>query len=270
MNRYYLERMARFPPVGEPPLCACGCGQPTKWLCMKRMWGAFVNGHNARDGRNGQGNWNLRVDWSNPLWWYILGAHLGDGCDHHRLDIAVGKDEPGWADALVLILKMLGLTPHVTKTLRVRASSVPVMRELAQWKPGGRDGLWVLPRAPAYPLDFLAGLVDSDGAVAPAGGVLIYQRDNGNLERLEALLRGMGETRLHLGRDVRTKPSMINGRVLLPHTLVRLGLRGKLRDELAPHLRNPNRVQAWAEYRSTHSTRIGRPPSGRNSCQPSK
>ena len=237
---------------------------------MKRRWGAFLSGHNARNGRNGQGYWDLRVDWSNPLWWYLLGAHLGDGCDHRQLDIAVGKDEPSWADALVEVMKALGLTPHVGKTLRVRASSVPVMRELAQWKPGGREGLWVLPRAPAYPLDFLAGLADSDGAISSAGAMTIYQRDNGNLERLDALFRGMGETRLHLGKDVRTKPPVIDGRELPMGTSVRLGLRGKLRDEVALHLRNPVRVQAWAAYRASFRPAKVEYKRRQISCQPSK
>jgi hypothetical protein len=250
LSAKYARSLANARPVGNPPLCACGCGQHTKWLVKKNKWGTFVGRHNTRNGHNGCGYWNLRVDWSNPLWWYLLGAHFGDGCDHRRLDIAVGKDEPGWADALVEIMKALGLKPHVGKTIRVRASSPPVMHELAQWKPGGREGLWVFPRVPAYPLDFLAGLVDSDGSIGSTGGILIFQRDNGNLERLETVLRGMGETRLHLGRDVRTKHPVIDGRELPIGTSVRLGLRGTLRDELAPHLRNPNRIQAWDEYRA--------------------
>lgn len=32
-------------PVGEAPLCACGCGQPTKWISKDSVWQRYVQGH---------------------------------------------------------------------------------------------------------------------------------------------------------------------------------------------------------------------------------
>jgi|JRYE01.1.fsa_nt_gb AraC-like DNA-binding protein len=33
------------PPEGDPPLCACGCGTPTKWISKDRFWQKYVQGH---------------------------------------------------------------------------------------------------------------------------------------------------------------------------------------------------------------------------------
>ena len=257
----YERRKLKSPPAEDAPTCECGCGNRVKWLVIKNCWARFLSGHNAKALKNGV--CVAEVNWNDPRWTYVLGAHLGDGCDHRMLDIAVGKDEPGWADALVILLRELGLRPHVSKTLRVQASCVPVMREFLKWKPGGRRGLWKFPFLPKDVPELLAGLVDSDGSIAASsGGVTIYQRNNGNLEMLEALLRASGETRLHLGRDVRKKPAVIDGRTLPLGTSVRLGIRGSLRDEVFLRLRNPERIAAWTAYRATHSTKIGRPSNG--------
>lgn len=134
-----------------------------------------------------------------------------------------------------------------------------MMRELARWKPGGREGLWAFPSGAPHLPSFLAGLVDSDGTISrSSGAVVIYQRDNGNLERLDHYLRAAGETRLHLGKDVRSGIAIIEGREVVLKTSVRLGLRGALRDELAPLLRNPVRIEAWAAYRRARVPQLRR------------
>jgi hypothetical protein len=219
---------------------------------MKRQWAVYRSGHNARVGKNGNPYMDIRVDWDDPRWVYLLAAHLGDGCDHRRLDIAVGKDI-GWDKALVGLMTRLGLSPYVTKTMRVHASSKPVMREFLRFKPGGRDGRWTFPFLPKPLPVFLAGLLDSDGSVYPDGGMLIWQRDNGNLDALDALLRASGETRLHLGKDVRVGVAMLEGREVKLGTSVRLGIRGTLREEVMAHVLNPVRLGQWAVYRARHT-----------------
>lgn len=254
----YERAKVEHPPVGEPSSCGCGCGQPTHWNPMKAAWRRFLSGHNARVGANGNPYWKLRVDWADPRWVYLLAAHLGDGCDHRRLDIAVGNDS-GWERSLMGLMRSVGLSPSVGESMRVRASSVPVMRELARFKPGGRSGRWEFPFLPTPIPVFLAGLLDSDGGVYPGGGVIIHQRDNGNLERLEALLRATGETRLHLGRDERCGVTVIKGREIQLGVAVRLGLRGTLREEVMAHSINPIRLGQWAVYRAKHWRKPGRP-----------
>lgn len=32
-------------PEGEPPLCACGCGLPVKWISKQRLWQRYAPGH---------------------------------------------------------------------------------------------------------------------------------------------------------------------------------------------------------------------------------
>lgn len=255
-SEVYLRFKRRNPPVGEPPLCACGCGERTAWQPVARKWSRLRSGHNGHL-VNGNGRSNLvEPDLSRPVWCYLLGAHLGDGCDSHRLDIAVGKDEPGWADKLVGIMRFVGLEPGVTKTLRVRASGPLVMREFAKWKPGGRDGLWEFPSHLAHWKHVLAGLVDSDGGLARGDTWNVFQRDNGNIERLDAWLKAQGETRLHVGHDKRTGHARLRGRDIPLKDQARLGIRGMLRDELAPFLQNPNRIELWAAYRAAHKPRV--------------
>lgn len=35
--------------LGEPPMCACGCGQPTHWVRSKYRWAKYVRGHYRDD-----------------------------------------------------------------------------------------------------------------------------------------------------------------------------------------------------------------------------
>lgn len=35
----------RCKPKGEPPLCECGCGQPTNWQASHNRWAKFIDGH---------------------------------------------------------------------------------------------------------------------------------------------------------------------------------------------------------------------------------
>jgi hypothetical protein len=252
VTRYQRRMEAERPPLSEAPLCACGCGERVGWIVMKRRWAVYRSGHNARVGANGNPYWHVKVNWDDPRWVYLLAAHLGDGCDHRRIDIAVGKDV-GWDKALEAVMGRVGLNPSTLKTtMRVRASSIPVMREFAKFKQGGRDGKWMFPFLPSPIPVFLAGLLDSDGGIYPDGGVIIFQRDNGNLDRLAALLREAGETRIHLGRDVRDGVAILGGREIRLGTSVRLGIRNTLREEVLAHCLNPVRLGQWAVYRAKH------------------
>ena len=213
---------------------------------MKNRWATVRSGHNKKYTPP-----PARVDLENPIWCYLLGVHLGDGCDSRRIDIAVGWQEAGWSLNLVKLLRAVGLRPKRNtgrKVIRVRASSQPVMAELNRWKHGGRLGLWAFPERVPHLLDFLAGLVDSDGTVtASSGAVTIYQRDNGNIERLHELLT------LHRITGVLAKyprqANAINGRYVAPRVQVQLGIRGTIRDALALHYQNPVRIRAWRDYR---------------------
>ena len=191
------------------------------------------------------------MDLSNPEWVYILGAHMGDGCDSTRLDIAAGGHEQAWADALKATFTKVGLKAHINayeKALRVRASSVPVMKALARWKHGGRTGKWSFPEPITHIKLLLAALVDSDGTVHRiSGAMIIFQRNNGNLERLEQYVIATGETRVHLGKD-KPRCILLNGHYYIT-VGVRLGIRGGLRDEVAELLRNPDRKLEWTSYR---------------------
>ena len=261
ITRY--EKIKSQAPTKDPPLCGCGCGGPVSWLVMKGRWAQFRSGHNEKVRAR-----TAEVDLKDPRWAYLLGAHLGDGCDKKRLDIAVGWDEPGWADALEILLLELGLVPRRNGNIRIRCSCAEVLRIFSAWKPGGRAGLWSLqPLKEVHIPAFLAGLVDSDGSVAASsGGMVIYQRDNGNLELLQERLKEAGISS-HLGRDSRFTSPIIEGRALEPRPSVRLGLRGVLRDEVAPFLKNPSRAEAWAAYRTAHKSRFNQPSGGKPSSQ---
>lgn len=260
----YLRRKARVHPIGEAPLCACGCGRPTKWLFQTKIpgrtkrgagWGKYLSGHNARvfgEGRRGN---VVQPDLSNPIWCYLLGAHLGDGCDSHRLDIAAC--EPEWSGALVETMTSVGLEPYVSKNFRVRASCPMVMSEFSRWKFGGHAGIWAFPNVLSCWMDVLAGLMDSDGGIntsGHSGGTWnVYNRANGNIERLDMWLREQGETRLHVGHSHRSGFSHLkDGRKIKLRDSDQLGLRGHLRDELASHLRSPIKIEVWRAYRTKH------------------
>ena len=253
MTRYELRKQ-QAPSKDLAPLCSCGCGTKVNWLIMKNRWAVCCSGHNQKYQPP-----SARVDFQNPTWCYLLGAHFGDGCDSRRIDIAVGKDESGWADSLAHALINVGLIPRINSfksVIRVRASSQPIMQELALWKHGGKQGLWSFPFSIPHLLHFLAGLIDSDGqAQETSGAMIIYQRDNGNLERLQEVLNHVGYTTTHLGKDWRTE-NLIDGRTIAAHWSARLGIRGDLRDSIFPYLRNPVKIRAWKTYREKSPLRV--------------
>jgi len=45
-------------PRGKAPLCACGCGNPVKWVKWCKRWNKYIHGHNEK-GRKRSPKWKL-------------------------------------------------------------------------------------------------------------------------------------------------------------------------------------------------------------------
>lgn len=45
--------------LGQPPLCACGCGSPTHWVRSKYQWATFARGHYRKDAPYKSREWLL-------------------------------------------------------------------------------------------------------------------------------------------------------------------------------------------------------------------
>lgn len=56
-----LTRVERYAndPVGDAPLCACGCGQRTKWNPRRKKWGTYIFGHAKTSEKTKYAAWKL-------------------------------------------------------------------------------------------------------------------------------------------------------------------------------------------------------------------
>lgn len=83
----------------DPPLCACGCGQPTHWLRSKYEWAKYVD----------DSHWHPALPYKNALWLYEQYVTLG------RTPVEIAVEFGVHSTSIVHQMKRLGIPRRSVK-----------------------------------------------------------------------------------------------------------------------------------------------------------
>jgi len=158
----------------------------------------------------------MTINFSAPLWSYLLGVIHGDGHVAPRsICVCVGYKDADYADVIFSMFKRLKLNPHVYRkrsALSIEVHSKILADEFRKWK---HNGLWTIPSTISI-RDYIAGVFDTDGCVSKPKlkHVSICLKRSGNLNKVLCLLEMMNLKGLKVSNSVSTyngKPYLVEG-----------------------------------------------------------
>lgn len=129
---------------------------------------------------------------------YMIGVVHGDGHvarSGGSISIAVGLDDLAYADVLVDEWRKAFsmIEPVVRENRSARAAYVNITSRVVHdlMSSFKRESLWTVPKL-QFPVEYVAGVFDTDGHCGSDGIVSFMQKANGNMEKLAVVLSDVG------------------------------------------------------------------------------